>query len=70
MLCVALGCGRFGKEIATLSKMKLHFSSFKFSTEGYSFVKVNLALHSNLDGLGCKSSGVSKDLSTDTEAIK
>lgn len=50
--------------------MKLNFSSFKFSTEGYGFVKVNLALHSDLDGLGCKSLGVSKDLSTDTEAVK
>lgn len=70
MLCVPLECGRFGKETAKLSKMKLNFSSFKFSTEGYGFVKVNLALHSDLDGLGCKSLGVSKDLSTDTEAVK
>lgn len=52
---LAIKCGRYRREIAKLCKKKLHFSNFKFATEGYSFVKVNLALHSDLDGLGCKS---------------
>lgn len=67
---LAIKCGRFGREIAKLCKKKLHFSNFKFGTEGYSFVKVNLALHGDLDGLGCKSLGVRKEPSTNTKAVK
>lgn len=67
---LAIKCGRYGREISKLCESKLHFSNFKFRTEGYGFVKVNLALHSDSDGLGCKSSGARKALSTNTEAVK
>lgn len=67
---LAIKCGRFGREISKQCRSKLHFSNCKFSTEGYGFVNVNLALLGDLDGLGCKSSGVHKAQSTNTTALE
>lgn len=71
-LCCALAvrCDTFGREISKLCKKKLHFSNFRFITGGYSFVKINVALHGDLGGLGCESLGIRKEQRANTEAVE